>query len=181
MVSTRTLAKTTTKLTTVAALVALASTLSPAEAWAHPTHATAASARAERVETSGPNRRLLTSGAWTLGVSYVPALVVAIKSERRGDDYLYYPVVGPWLDLGHRGDCATCERETLNQVLLVTDGVFQGVGALQIVGAFLLPERRSVYTTSRRSEKPAQAAGLRLRVRPVRVSGGYGLEATARF
>jgi hypothetical protein len=146
--------------------------------------------RTERTETAGPNRQLLRAGAWTLGVSYVPALVVAIKSERRGDDYLYYPVVGPWMNLAHRGECGTCSREheTLNQGLLIADGVFQGVGALQIVGAFLMPERHTVQTETvsrakTRTVLPAaqQQAGLRLRLRPVRLSGGYGLQATAKF
>jgi hypothetical protein len=32
----------------------------------------------------------------------------------------------------------------VNKVLLVTDGIFQGLGALQIVGAFVMPETRTV-------------------------------------
>jgi hypothetical protein len=143
--------------------------------------------RTERTETVGPNRQLLRAGAWTLGVSYVPALVVAIKSERRGDDYLYYPVVGPWMNLANRGDCATCsqERENVNEGLLIADGVFQGVGALQIVGAFLMPERQTAQTEATSRAKTLAVAGersgIRLRLRPVRLSGGYGLQATAKF
>lgn len=137
--------------------------------------------RTDRVETTGPNRKLLSSGAWTLGLSYAPALVVAIKSERRGDDYLYYPVVGPWLDLAHR-KCATCGDDNLNQALLVTDGVFQGIGALSILGAFLLPERHTTTTVSRaKAEKRDANSGLDLKLKPVRLSGGYGLQATTRF
>ena len=137
--------------------------------------------RTDRVETTGPNRKLLSSGAWTLGLSYAPALVVAIKSERRGDDYLYYPVVGPWLDLAHR-KCETCGDDSVNQALLVTDGAFQGIGALSIIGAFLLPERHTTTTVSRAAQKKKEAdAGLALKVKPVRMSGGYGLQATARF
>lgn len=134
----------------------------------------------ERVDSAGPNRALLRSGATTLGVAYAPALVVAINSERKGDDYLYYPVAGPWLDLSHREKCATCKHETLNEVLLVTDGIFQGVGALQIVGSFLFPERRTTYSTKRLA-KAAQPAGPRLHVKPARFSGAYGLQATAVF
>lgn len=137
--------------------------------------------RTDRVESTGPNRKLLSSGAWTLGLSYAPALFVAIKSERRGDDYLYYPVVGPWLDLAHR-KCATCGDDSLNQALLVTDGVFQGIGALSILGAFLLPERHTTTTVSRATLKKRQEhAGLDLKLKPVRLSSGYGLQATARF
>src|ERR1044071_10405990 len=119
-------------------------------------------ARTDRIETIGPNRKLLSSGVWTLGLSYTPALVVAIKSERRGDDYLYYPVVGPWLDLAHR-KCATCGDDSLNQALLVTDGVFQGIGALSIVGSLLLPERPTTTTVSP-SSLDKKDAGLDLRV-----------------
>lgn len=167
-----------------AALTLVAMTAFANDVGAHDSNA-AASLRSERSETYGPNRQLLRSGAWTLGLSYTPALVVAIKSERRGDDYLYYPVVGPWLDLAHRGECATCSHETLNQGLLVADGVFQGIGALQIVGSFLLPERQSVRVTSRASaaktSNESSRSGISLRLRPVRLSNGYGLQATAKF
>jgi len=92
-----------------------------------------------------PNRYLLRSGVFTLGAAYVPSLVVAIESERSADNHLYAPVVGPWFDLAARRDCrGDCSGETVNKVLLVTDGVFQGLGALQIVGAFVLPETRTV-------------------------------------
>jgi hypothetical protein len=139
--------------------------------------------RKERVESTGPNRQLLRMGTWTLGLSYAPALVVAVKSERRGDDYLYYPVVGPWLDLSHRGECLTCRHEKMNEALLVADGIFQGVGALQLVGSFLLPERRTVETVTPPvpRTKAAEQASVKLRVRPVRLSSGYGLQATAKF
>jgi hypothetical protein len=82
-------------------------------------------------------------------VAYIPALVVAIESDRSSDNHLYAPVVGPWLALADRDDCSgDCDGETVNKVLLVTDGVFQGLGALQIVGAFVFPETRTVAVTS---------------------------------
>lgn len=99
------------------------------------------------VEASGtlPNRFLLRSGMFTLGAAYVPALVVAVESERSEDKHLYAPVVGPWFDLAARGQCSgDCSGETLDKALLVTDGVFQGLGALQIIGAFVLPESRAL-------------------------------------
>ena len=51
----------------------------------------------ERDETvsSGPSRTLLNSGIWTLGLSYVPAVVVAAESARDADKRLYVPVAGP--------------------------------------------------------------------------------------
>lgn len=35
--------------------------------------------------TTGPNRALLHSGIWILGLSYVPAVIVAAESNRGGD------------------------------------------------------------------------------------------------
>jgi hypothetical protein len=92
-----------------------------------------------------PNRFLLRSGIFTLGAAYVPSLVVAIESDRAADNHLYAPVVGLWFDLAARGECeGECSGETVNKVLLVTDGVFQGLGALQILGAFVMPETRTL-------------------------------------
>jgi hypothetical protein len=132
------------------------------------------------VESSGtlPNRSLLRSGVFTLGASYVPALVVAIESERPADEHLYAPVVGPWLDLADREDCqGDCDGETLNKVLLVADGVFQGIGALQILGAFVFPETRTGVTISRSDGSPAVA----FTVAPGKVARGTGLIATGEF
>jgi len=129
----------------------------------------------DRVTTTGPDRQLLRSGAWTLGLSYVPALVVAIHSDEPADKNLYIPVAGPWMDYAKR-DCPTCEHETANKVLLVTDGIFQGVGALQLVGSFLFVETR---TTVARSPKPI--ATPKLQVAPARIAHGYGLAARGTF
>lgn len=93
-----------------------------------------------------PNPYLLRSGLFTLSAAYVPALVVALESSRSADNRLYAPIVGPWLDLGDRGKCGDgCgSRETVNKVLLVTDGVFQGLGVLQIVSSFLIPTTQTL-------------------------------------
>lgn len=132
------------------------------------------------VESSGalPNRPLLRSGAFTLGASYLPALVVAIESDHPADDHLYAPVVGPWLDLANRGDCeGDCDGETVNKVLLVTDGVFQGIGALQILGAFIFPETRAAVTIAGSDGTPA----VSFRVMPTQVARGSGLVAFGEF
>jgi hypothetical protein len=132
------------------------------------------------VESSGvlPNRALLRSGVFTLGASYVPALVVAIESEHPADDHLYAPVVGPWLDLANRGDCdGDCDGETVNKVLLVTDGVFQGIGALQILGSFIFPESRATATIVGSDGTPA----VSFRVMPTKISRGSGLVAFGEF
>jgi len=106
---------------------------------------------------AGPNGTLLHTGLFTLGVSYLPALIVAIESDRAADDHLYAPIVGPWMDLAAREDCSgECSGETVNKVLLVTDGVFQGIGALQIVGALVFPQTRTV-TVANADGSPAVA------------------------
>ena len=137
----------------------------------------------DRAETTGPNRTMLHTGIWTLGLSYVPAIVVAAESERHGDKNLYVPVAGPWMDLASRGACAPntkCTNETTNKVLLVIDGIFQGVGALDIIGAFLLPETRTVTTRASRGNE-MHVGTLSFRLTPVRLDSGYGVSAIGSF
>ena len=127
--------------------------------------------------STGPNSTLLRTGVFTLGLSYVPALVVAIESDVSADKHLYAPVVGPWLDLANRDDaCDNCNSETVNKVLLVTDGVFQGLGALQILGAFMWPETRTVAVSGSDGSQL-----LSFRVMPAAVAGTRGLVATGEF
>jgi hypothetical protein len=140
--------------------------------------------RVDTVEYVGPDRSLLRTGVWTLGLSYVPALVVAIESPLPADRYLYAPVAGPWLDLAHR-ECSTCRHETLNKVLLVTDGIIQGIGSLEIIGSLLFIERKTV---SGAPEAPTVALGnehrtsdFQLRFSPRKMAGGYGLAAIGTF
>jgi hypothetical protein len=131
------------------------------------------------VETNSglPNSSLLRGGVFTLGISYLPALIVAIESDREADDHLYAPVVGPWLDLAARGDCeGDCDSETINKVLLVTDGVFQGIGALQILGAFVFPETRAVTIAHRDGTQ-----AVSFTVTPAKIAGANGLLATGEF
>lgn len=131
----------------------------------------------ERRTVTGPNRSLLHAGAWTLGLSYVPALVVGIESSENADKNLYIPVAGPWIDFANR-DCPTCAHETANKVLLVTDGIFQGIGALQLIGSFLFVETR----TSAALAKPRVAKASSFQVAPTRLpAGGYGLAARGAF
>ncbi len=117
--------------------------------------AAAAQSRRETISTTGPNRSLLHSGLFMLGVPYVASVIVATGSDHPGDDNLYMPVAGPWMDLANRGSCGhlgerSCDGETFNKVMLVVDGVFQGLGALDIVGAFVFPETRTVTVASDR-------------------------------
>lgn len=127
--------------------------------------------------TTGPNRALLHSGVGVLVLSYVPAVVVAATNSRPSDNNLYIPVAGPWMDLSDRGDCRSCNHESLYKTLLVTDGIFQGLGALEIVGSFLFPETTTVH------EHVAHREDLRPRVsfQPAMMGGGAGFLATGRF
>jgi hypothetical protein len=125
--------------------------------------------------TTTPNRALLHSGVVTLSLAYVPSVIVAVESPLAVDKRLYVPVAGPWLDYANR-DCATCRHETFNKVMLVTDGIFQGIGALNIVGAFLFPE---THVVSAKTDRPRAA---RLRLTPARIgSGVYGVTASGAF
>ncbi len=172
---------------TPALAAALAASIFVTAAASAQTHVQTAPAttRVDTIQYTGPDRGLLRSGAWTLGLGYLPALVVAIESPLPADRYLFVPVAGPWLDMAQR-ECDECEHEGLNQFLLAADGVVQGVGALEILSSFLFlertvetrPARRSSTHTARKSK--AQTA-LNLRFKPTRVPGGYGVTAIGNF
>jgi hypothetical protein len=103
--------------------------------------------------------------------------VVAGFSDESSDKRLYIPVAGPWLDLAER-DCPDCRHETANKALLVVDGIFQGLGALDIVGSFFVVEDR--VTVARKAPPSPTVASVRLAVTPVR-GGGYGMVALGQF
>lgn len=120
----------------------------------------------------GPNAYLFSSGLITTGLSYTPALIVAINSDRSEDDYLYAPFVGPWLDLGARDG-----GSKVDTTLLVVDGVFQTIGALQIIGSFIF-----TGGSAQASSTPSTSVASQTVVAPARLPGdGYGLVALGRF
>jgi hypothetical protein len=93
-----------------------------------------------------PNMTLLGLGAATLVLGYVPSWSVAMSSDHRGDDKLVFPVVGPWFDLATRGctdeiASSRCGTTVLERAALVTDGIVQGLGALQIMGSFFASQK----------------------------------------
>lgn len=113
-------------------------------------------ARSDTITTehTRPNVGLITSGLIMFGGTYAASTIVAAESSRPADNRLAVPLVGPWLDYGDRGSCSfasggnTCSNtETANRVLLVADGIAQGLGVLQIVGGFIFPEHKVVQTT----------------------------------
>lgn len=121
----------------------------------------------------GPNAFLFNSGLITTGLSYTPALIVAVNSDRSEDKYLYAPFVGPWLDLAARDG-----GDKLARTLLVVDGVFQTIGALQLVASFMFMDGGGDATTADSSSSVVSQAA----VAPARFSeDGYGLVAVGRF
>jgi len=139
-----------------------------------------ASAQEIRVTQTRPAQSMLSSGLFTFGASYVPSLVVAMESHHPGDHDLYVPVAGPWMDLGDR-HCPTgqrCDHEGLYKGLLIADGIFQALGALDIVSAFLFPE---TVTTTRATAAEVTKTRSALRVAPIVGGSSYGVAALGVF
>jgi len=113
-------------------------------------------------EEKTPNFGLITSGALMLGIPYAVSVMVAGTSDRSADSRLYIPVVGPWVDLGERGGEVGPRRggDTTNKVLLVADGIFQGLGMLQIIGGFVFPTTKVVTRTATVQVAPAVGSSL---------------------
>lgn len=121
----------------------------------------------------GPNAFLFHSGLVTTGLSYTPALIVAVNSDRSEDKYLYAPFVGPWLDLGARDD-----DSKVNRTLLVVDGVFQTIGAIQLIASFMFIDSGTNDVASADDDAIVTEAA----VAPARLADdGYGLVAVGRF
>jgi len=132
----------------------------------------------EKTEGAQPNTALLTTGLVMLGGFYVTSVIVGASSDHQGDGHLFVPIAGPWMDIGDRGGCpagSSCDGETTNKVLLGADGVFQALGALQIIGAFLMPETRTVATVHTTAFNDVTFTPARMGV------GGYGFAAFAAF
>jgi hypothetical protein len=102
-------------------------------------------------EVIRPNRPLLIGGVAVVAASYIPAVAVAATSEHAGDDRLYIPVAGPWLDLADRGDTCgnnSCTTEGVYKGLLIGAGVAHVVGVGLIVSSLLVPEEHYQRTAS---------------------------------
>jgi hypothetical protein len=93
-----------------------------------------------------PNADLIGGGIALFGLTYGTSIIVGAQSDRTSDQFLFVPLVGPWMDLATRESCyGLCSPgEAANRVLLVTSGLLQGAGVLQILGGFLFPEERTV-------------------------------------
>jgi hypothetical protein len=128
-------------------LIAGASVCASALAYSSPAAADPESGYAARKYTDSsselvPNTDLIASGIFTFAIPYLASVAVATGSTRKGDNFLYTPVAGPWMNLSNRDNCppvGTCANETAYRMLLVADGVLQGFGALEFVSGFLFP------------------------------------------
>jgi hypothetical protein len=132
-----------------------------------------------QVSQTQPNSAMLSSGIVGVAVPYLASVVVGAESNHPGDRNLFVPVAGPWMDLGDR-HCQvgeSCNHEGLYKGLLIADGIFQGLGALEIVGAFLFPETITARTASHGT--PTRTAGVH--IAPTGVGSGYGLAAIGAF
>lgn len=125
-----------------------------------------------------PNVGLITTGIVTLGLSYGASTVVAATSRNPADQRLFIPVAGPWMNLAEREPCSgrACGPEGTYKALLVASGIFQGLGALEILGGLLTTETRTVVVPRRRATTPT------VRISPARMGqGGYGISAQGTF
>ena len=130
--------------------------------------------RLANMSETAPNRDLIASGVFTLGVPYLISVFGALASERSGDAYLYVPVAGPWIDWIERGGCeanASCGNETAYRVALIADGLLQTAGALEIIGGFAFPVSHSVMTVRAPSIRGSMATG----------AGRIGVSVTGTF
>jgi hypothetical protein len=107
----------------------------------------------EESERRGPSWGLLSSGLFVFAGTYTASFVVAATSSHAGDQALYAPIVGPWLDIANRCP-GGCNGDLGNKVLLGFDGVFQTIGLLSVASAFLLPSRRSRPVAARTETAP---------------------------
>jgi hypothetical protein len=110
-------------------------------------------AGAERTEFARPNPVMLGAGGLAFAGAYIPGVVVAASSDHDGDEWLYAPVIGPWLDLATRGcgddpNTPVCGVTAFDRAALISSGVFQAFGLAAMLGAFTLPQKRLATTAT---------------------------------
>lgn len=129
---------------------------------------------------AGPNADLIGVGIFTIALPYFASVGVAMGSDIDKD--LYIPVAGPWMDLAHRPDCggyglAQCnDMEPFYKVLLIEDGILQGIGALEVLAGM------ASSPTTHHSSETAKASKPTIHVAPSPVGrSGYGIGAVGTF
>ncbi len=108
------------------------------------------------------DRSLFTTGAVVFATSYGGAVVVAATSDHVGDNHLYIPLVGPWLDIVDRGSCPvglpSCDSETSSKVLLVADAVFQAAGVVSMIDAAFVRVHHESAAEARRAYRKVRVS-----------------------
>jgi hypothetical protein len=144
---------------------------------------TGTTAETRRV-TTGPDMGLIGTGLAVFGVTYGTSVIVAAASDHQGDDHLYVPIAGPWMDFADRGGCgdgrSSCDSETTVKVFLALDGIFQAVGVLTMIGGVLHPQTKTV-TETRTAMAKKELTKPTLRLTPAHYNHGYGLAAVGTF
>jgi hypothetical protein len=130
---------------------------------------------AEGVEVADAwNAPMFVASATMFAASYGGSVIVAAGSGHIGDDKLYYPVVGPWLDYNDRRNCDSmdpnCSLRSQDKAMLIIDGVVQGVAAVGLVSSFLFPTH---HTESTRTAS--------VRIVPSATASSAGLTVLGRF
>ena len=131
-------------------------------------------------QATGPSMMMVGSGVAIFGLSYAPAFIVGLTSGLDADHTLLVPLAGPWIDFAQRPGCgggSRCNTENTNKVLLATDGVFQALGALTVIGGFLTPAHQEVQV-----QRATADAGPTFHFSPAQVgASGYGMLASGAF
>lgn len=137
----------------------------------------------ERGSYTRPNRPLIVASVALLAISYTPAVVVAATSPHVGDNRLFIPVAGPWMDLAQRPKCGDgegrtgCRNEFFNDAALILTGVAHAAGVIGLVTAFFAPEERSVSVVTGSNAPPAKHFSIHFTPTTVGRSAAPGLAA----
>ena len=122
---------------------------------------------------------LVLSGLITFGFAYVPSVMIAGEGNVTADRRLFVPIAGPWLDMHDRPACGpigpSCDSESVNQALLVVDGVLQGLAVVEVLAGLAT----LAQDDSSEAVKPKNTG---LHVTPAQFgAGGYGLATFGSF
>jgi hypothetical protein len=120
-----------------------------------------------------PSKALLITGGAVLAGTYATTAALAAANGPIGDKDLYIPIAGPWINLANRSCAGDCPNQTRDTVLIAGSGVLQGVGALMILGSFLIPEKVPAARI--------QAGPVKMQVVPTGVAAGGGVGAFGTF
>lgn len=122
------------------------------------------------------NRPLLLTGLLLFGGSYAASVIDAATRSRQVDESrLYWPVAGPWMVVTAGCDAShPCGSDTAaNKVLLVVDGVGQGLGMVAMAASLFVPESASRHWFF--------LGDSSVHAGPSRVGAGYGIGAAGVF